>query len=636
MMSQLAIWLRRNVPVTTVTIVVLATVAVARGQDADPPSRVARISYLTGAVSFEPASLDGWADASLNYPMTTGDNLYTDSGARAVLRIGSNSVRLNSSTNFQFVNLSDNVVQTSINSGALSLRVRHLFDGESWEVDTPNGAVTLLRVGEYRVDTDPSRSATVVTVRAGDAEVTAGNQSFPVHSGQSAYLDSSGSPPDVQDLGQQDDFDSFVASRDRMEDVPPPQYVSPDMDGYEDLSANGDWGNAPDYGPIWYPRVEQGWTPYRDGRWAWVDPWGWTWIDNEPWGFAPFHYGRWADVNNRWGWCPGPVAQRVYYAPALVAFVGGATIGAGGGLVGWFPLGPREPYYPAYHVSPAYIRQVNVTNTRITNINVTNVTVNNVNYVNRNAMIAVPQNDFVSARPVQHAAVRIDPNRARQAQVIGSAPRVAPRPESVLAASGTRRASPPPAAIANRPVVAKLSPPPAPVPFAARQQLLQQHPGSPLDPAKLQGLRARAGSQTQAGRMAVHPINTKEVHPVTPTVRRGPAPMFARRSAGPPGRPGQPAAKPNPVTQPPPAAHPANAPAGRAQPQPPVHQPPPAVRAQPQPPVHQPPAEREPPPAARPQPRPERATPPPAHKPPPKAEEGKPEGKKPREQQQPR
>src|ERR1700689_2875638 len=120
---------------------------IAPAQDADPPSRVARIAYIAGPVSFEPASVDKWADASLNYPMTTGDNLYTDVGARAVLRIGQNAIRLNSGANFQFGNLSDNVVQTSVNAGSLSLRVRHLLDSESWEVDTPNGAITILRTG---------------------------------------------------------------------------------------------------------------------------------------------------------------------------------------------------------------------------------------------------------------------------------------------------------------------------------------------------------------------------------------------------------------------------------------------------------------------------------------------------------
>src|ERR1035441_2351376 len=70
----------------------LAVCGVAAAQDADPPSRVARIAYVSGAVSFEPATVDQWTAASLNYPMTTGDNLYTDSGGRAVLRIGQNSI----------------------------------------------------------------------------------------------------------------------------------------------------------------------------------------------------------------------------------------------------------------------------------------------------------------------------------------------------------------------------------------------------------------------------------------------------------------------------------------------------------------------------------------------------------------
>ena len=251
---------------------------------------------------------------------------------------------------------------------------------------------------------------------------------------------------------------------------------------------------------------------------------------------------------------------------------------AGAGLVGWFPLGPREAYYPSYHVSPSYIRQVNVTNTRITNINVTNINVTNINYVNRNAIVAMPQNSFASAQPVQRAAVRVDANQMRQAQVIGAAPKVAPQRESVLANSSGRKASAPPAAIANRPVVAKLAPPPRAVPFAAKQQMLQQHPGTPVAPAQLQTLRAQAARQNPApGRMQVQPINTKQVHPVTPTVRPGPAPTFAQRPAQPQARPGQPPNK-NPLTQPVPAARPQNLPPARGQAQPRRPAPPPASR----------------------------------------------------------
>src|SRR5580658_5992786 len=162
--------------------VCVASCAVLTAQNGDdPPTRVARIAYIAGPVAFEPASMDEWADAPLNFPLTTGDGMYSDAGGRAVLRIGQNSIRLNSLTNFQFVNLSDDVVQISVNSGNLGLHVRRLFDGESWEVDTPNGAVTMLRSGDYRIDTDPDSNFTTVTVFSGDIEVTANNQSFPVH-----------------------------------------------------------------------------------------------------------------------------------------------------------------------------------------------------------------------------------------------------------------------------------------------------------------------------------------------------------------------------------------------------------------------------------------------------------------------
>jgi hypothetical protein len=513
-------------------VVAVSSLATAQGPD-DPPSRVARIAYVTGPVSFEPGSVDQWADASPNYPMTTGDSLYSDVGGRAVLRIGQNSIRLNSLTNFQFVNLADDVVQTSINSGSLGLHVRHLFDGESWEVDTPNGAITLLRGGDYRIDTDPDSNFTTVTVRSGDIEVTSNNQSFPVHSGQTAYFDDSGNPPDISGAGPQDDFDAFFVARNRLEDVPPSQYVSPEMVGYEDLNGNGDWVNTPD-GPVWTPRVAVGWTPYHDGHWAWVAPWGWTWVDDAPWGFAPFHYGRWAMVNNRWGWYPGVVAPRPYYAPALVAFVGGGgfgvgiSIGGGGGLVGWFPLGPKEAYYPSYHVSPTYIRQVNVTNTRITNINVTNINVTNVTYVNRGAVVAVPQNSFVSAQPVKGVAVKMTAAQVQQGQVIGAAPKVAPQPQSVIGTSSAHRAAAPPAAVASRAVVAKRTPPPAPVPFATQQKALQAHPGTPPANTELTTLRASAPAPT---RVQAKPIDTKQVHAITPVVKTTAAPPLTQRAA---------------------------------------------------------------------------------------------------------
>jgi hypothetical protein len=169
-----------------------------------------------------------------------------------------------------------------------------------------------------------------------------------------------------------DDFEQWVRSDDARDQQYAARHpISPEMTGAEDLDRNGQWSSHPEYGAIWYPTtVVAGWAPYRHGHWAWVRPWGWTWVDDAPWGFAPFHYGRWVHWGGRWCWAPGTYVRRPVYAPAMVAWVGGphlsVSVRIGGGQpVGWVPLAPREAYYPAYRVSPVYIKQVNVTHVHV-------------------------------------------------------------------------------------------------------------------------------------------------------------------------------------------------------------------------------------------------------------------------------
>src|SRR5271170_737738 len=200
-----------------------ALIAVATGcaLAQDPPSRVARLKYISGSVSFQPSTVDQWTGATLNYPMTTGDKLYTDQGARAEMRIAGDSVRLNSGTNFQYLNLDDQHVQMSITSGSLNLNVRRLYQGETWEVDTPDGAVTITQTGDYRIDADANRNATIVTIRGGGAAAVYANQgSFNVYSQQTAYFDASGQPS-IQAASAPDQFDAFCDSRGRLDDVTP-------------------------------------------------------------------------------------------------------------------------------------------------------------------------------------------------------------------------------------------------------------------------------------------------------------------------------------------------------------------------------------------------------------------------------
>src|SRR5437879_9396129 len=60
---------------------------------ADPPSRVGRLSYLAGSVSFRPGDVDDWAAAPVNYPLHSGDHLWTDADGRAEITVGSTAFR---------------------------------------------------------------------------------------------------------------------------------------------------------------------------------------------------------------------------------------------------------------------------------------------------------------------------------------------------------------------------------------------------------------------------------------------------------------------------------------------------------------------------------------------------------------
>src|ERR1700681_3054262 len=71
----------------------------------DPPGRAARLSFLAVTVSFQPGGVEDWVPATLNRPLTTGDRLWTETGARAEMHIGTAAFRLNGRTNFFFLNL---------------------------------------------------------------------------------------------------------------------------------------------------------------------------------------------------------------------------------------------------------------------------------------------------------------------------------------------------------------------------------------------------------------------------------------------------------------------------------------------------------------------------------------------------
>lgn len=531
--------------------VVLPTMAAAQDQDQqdDPPSRVARIGYMEGSVSFQPAGEQEWVEAVANRPMTTGDKIWADKDSRVELQLGSAVIRLNANTGFSFLNLDDNTVQIQLTSGSINLRVRRLDQDDDYEIDTPNLAFTVSQPGSYRVEASEDGTYSVVSIREGGGQATGNGQTYTLHAGQRGTFSGTDSlNAEVIDIGRPDQFDNWAYNRDhRYDQSRSAQYLSHDVVGYEDLDDYGDWRDDSNYGHVWYPnRVAVGWAPYHEGHWDWIPPWGYTWVDDSPWGYAPFHYGRWVVVGGRWGWVAGPVAVRAVYAPALVVFIGGG-VGVGfGGNVGWFPLGPREVYVPSYHVSREYVNRVNVSNTTVNNVTITNVynttiinkttNITNVTYVNRSvqgAVTVVPQRAFSSAQPVSRVAVAVNERQIAAASVSARVA-VAPTRESVLGARAAtaNHVSAPPQAVMNRQVIANRTPPPPPVPFAKQQQALEAHPGQPLARSEVRNLRPAAAE-------APHPMvkQAPPGKPATPNVGRpGNEPNVAR--------PGQPAATP--------------------------------------------------------------------------------------------
>jgi hypothetical protein len=486
----------------------------------DPPSRVARVQYISGEVSMQPGGVNDWVAASLNSPLTTSDRVWTDKDSRAELNVGSGFIRLNSESSLTLTNVSDNTVQMQLDQGTLELTVRHLEPGEIFEIDTPNLAFTVMKAGVYRIDVPPNENQTWVTVRKGSGQATGQGPAVKVNSGEQVRFTGQGSLQNAAYAAPAPDgFDDWAQVRDkRLDSSVSARYVAPGVIGYEDLDYYGTWRVVPTYGAIWVPTsVAVGWAPYRYGHWAWVAPWGWTWVDNAPWGFAPFHYGRWVNYGGGWGWAPGPVyvGWRPYYAPALVAWVGGAGWGFGvsfgvgfgvGGGCGWFPLGWGEPYYPWYHgyhggyVSNTYIRNVNVTNTRINNINVVSNnyyhgTMNNTHYVNRNvagAVTAAPKSALANGQNIARYGTAVPRADLNKGEVLRSA-NVTPSRGAELYGHAPTTAGVPPQRAFDRPVVTHNGAPTQ----AANQQPAGTH-NVPAPPASLGVHNPAYGTATQA------------------------------------------------------------------------------------------------------------------------------------------
>ncbi len=528
--------------------------SIAWAQSNDPPARVGRLNYISGPVSVAPGGLNQWANATLNYPLTTGTALWTDQNGRAELHIGSTAIRMDQTTELDILSLDDQTTQLRLAQGTVDIGLHQLAADERFEVATPSASVTLVRAGHYRFQADAS--GVRVTVRTGQVDVATSTYTFSVYTGQTIMVSDSGyqmvATPALDEFGQ---WSLGREAREEQALKVAPQYVPPTMTGYEDLVNYGTWSTAGGYGAVWFPAVQPGWAPYHSGHWVWISPWGWTWVDYAPWGFAPFHYGRWVLIGGLWAWVPGPVFVRPFFAPALVVFI------VIGDTIGWFPLAPQEVYVPPYYASPAYYRSINI---NIVNINVTNINVTNVRFVFRHsprAIVLVRKGAFVHADPVGTSAISAPSGAVERAQVVAGAP-LQPDVRSLLGHSqGTAGSHRPPTVVEQRPVVVRQAPPALIRPQVIGEQVpVRSIPVKPVSPPVPQPV-VRAPNPAQPGqpgvpvpRPGVVPAEQPAVppHPAQP----GPAvptPHHVQPGAPAPNpvQPGLPAPQTRPAPQPP-------------------------------------------------------------------------------------
>lgn len=516
----------------------------------DPPSRVARLSYLAGDLGLLPAGAKDWSDASVNRPLTSGDRLSSGRDARAELDLGGGTLRIAGRTDIGVLDLSDRIAQLELTQGTLSLTVRRLDPGQSYEIDTPTVALVVARPGSFRVDVQDNGQSTLVSDFDGNATVYGehGAQRDVLGGRRYRFDDSSLSAVTISDIGGGDAFDAWSAERDRRYAYlrsASRRYVSDDVVGYQDLDEYGDWRSTGSYGEVWFPaHVDAGWAPYRDGHWAYIAPWGWTWVDNSPWGFAPYHYGRWAYIDGGWGWIPGPVSVRPIYAPALVAFVGGGgwSVGISSGPVGWFPLGPGEIYNPWYRCNREYYTRVNVTNIQVTRVTSNTTIINNINnhygryrdnlparaerYVNRDAphgFSAIPAQAFAGGRSVQHDLLKVTQRQLALATVLPRGANLRPT-AGAIAPPRSAHAAALPSPDFRRGVVARHAPP-------AEQRFgpagnFGGSTRSLLPAAHVRLLNDRAGSEFTAPPAAARPL------PADAHVRPLPAPAAVESARG--------------------------------------------------------------------------------------------------------
>lgn len=319
---------------------------------------VGRVSHLEGVLRRLDDNQDDWVTTRRNSPIGAGDRLYTDVDTRVELILPNNTwIRMDSDTEMSLTGLDPDFTDLSLTLG--KVRLYNKSSATDMKTSTPFGDIVA-----------PAGSQVDIDLYSDGVEIISINRSvYFVHNrsnrrheirraGGAIFADAhrvSASEPEVASKWNNwnEKMDALWAMRAQTHGESA-TYLPPALqyDAYA-LNTHGRWDRVyyrGGYYRFWRPiHVHVGWTPFSSGYWQvrWQDN---VWIPHEPFGYVTHHYGNWIFTSGRWYWAP-PVTRvminaglplfRIGFAwyPGRVAWLHANT------HVGWFPLGPYEPYY---------------------------------------------------------------------------------------------------------------------------------------------------------------------------------------------------------------------------------------------------------------------------------------------------
>ena len=510
---------------------VVISLFVAQSAWADPPSRAARVSGLTGQAQLHYLSEGTHSPLDTNLSLGGGYAIETDRFARVELRIGSTILRLDEETELEIVRLDDQRIDLRLNYGSLAVQISNPAVLAELSVETRLGRLQWQALGSSRVKIERRSDNSNLSVFSGKVLYVSGSNQLLVSGGHQAdFYNEDVTTSQVA----YNDFDRWSQSRDlpAAANQTTLRYVSNEATGYEELERHGNWTETIQYGAVWQPH-QRNWTPYRHGEWRWIAPWGWTWVDQTPWAYVTSHYGRWVWLEQSWAWVPGALGRNPAWSPALVGWVSNGQVVHSPSITGnvsWFPLGPREVWIPSYAYSQQYAFRFNRhylphqhhghIAPPVTYIYRDRHVPARHNQFSRSATVNVPAaprpvtvvNSLPVAEqpPAAHVAPRAGPVQSVMQRVVNEVQRAANQP-----AMPAQLAPAVPVAPVAAPVNAPISlPPPHVVRREPREERPQPHgvvPAAPAQPVR----------QVPAAPMPVAPA---PVLPVAPVVAR-PAPV---------------------------------------------------------------------------------------------------------------